>query len=180
MGAEILAFSLNKDNPDHISAEDLKELKSWVEGVEFAVEVDHSELLALEEGSAFDSNLFLLNTRELASLRSLPGSLIISMEPEDLLHFDQGSYTASGLHVKAISLSIDSPGLLMGQQGLIDKLNSFEDMRVFVDMPELENNIEKVCELLPQAGFTLSGSKELKPGYKDFYELAPVLEYLEV
>lgn len=176
MGAEILAFSLNEDNPDHISAEDLEELKSWVEGVEFAVEVDHSEVSALNS----DADLFIINAKELSSIESWQGSAILSMEPEDLPGFDPGSYMESGSQIKAISLSIDSRNLFADNEGLIDKLNSLEDIRVFVDMPDLENHIEKVCELLPQAGFTLSGSKELKPGYKDFYELAPVLEYLEV
>jgi phosphoribosylanthranilate isomerase len=168
MGVDMLGFSVIEGQPHYLSPKLFQEIRGWISGPKVVAEVygvqSHEQLTAILADYAPD--LFELSLHEYQSFRhqlSLP--CIVSVKKNEMIEvlpdYDRVPYLLldeEALSVKSSQKSPHYPILLSVTSGdsLAEKLKRY-----------------------PISGVSLNGSPELRPGFKDYNELADILELLE-
>ena len=157
MGVEMLGFLL--DTEEAISIADVKEITSWIEGCKYVAEFKTSALQEIEE---------LMQDFPFDYVQVQDQSLIPSLQ-------EKGVKIIVQCDAKEVE-SMKSVDYVLLKEPL-DKLPTTENPILYegdMDSQPLEQIVETV------AGVNLLGSEEIRPGYKDFDELADILESLEI
>lgn len=181
MGVELMGFNFNPNDPDHISEDSFKEIAGWISGVAYVGEfgdnlpeyiINTTEALGLDYIEVDKPNL-------LVHLKSLGIPVILKIDiahytdPADLGQllndyehsvtyfnlFTSGSFTEE-YWIKTTEYMMNYP-IILGYNITAKNIN------YLIDSTKLE-------------GISLKGGNELKPGYKDFDELAEILEAIEI
>ena len=158
--------------------EDIKEIQEWIEGIQVAIQAGGKDIDFSSSGLDQINPQYLIGTPSRIDGIEIEGvKKIIEIGPEFLENPE--------LSKKMVNQGTEFILILDGQEFDIRKpdiysgLNSLSPSRVFIEMPNIEGKLEELDLYPPNVGFVLSGGIEQKPGFKDFYELAPVLEYLD-
>ena len=157
MGVEMLGFLL--DTEEAITIADVKEITSWIEGCKYVAEFKTSSLEQIEKAMQdFSFDYIQIQDKTLVPALQEKGLNIIlqcnANEVESTLAVD---YLLLKEPLSELPTT-DSPILYGGD----------------MDNQSLEQIVETV------AGINLLGSEEIRPGYKDFDELADILESIEL
>jgi len=182
MGVDLIGFDIDPHHEDYLSAEAFREITEWLSGVSFVGEFTKADAHTVREVAsnyqldfiqvAQPEQLLELSTiniplilnvivdQESLSSKDLEGTLQYCQNICDYIVID-GDFDIrnENIYKSVHNLAIKFPILLGGS------LN--------------QENIQHI-DVLPIRGITLKGSDEIKPGYKDFDELADVLETLEI
>ncbi len=179
MGVQILGFAIDKENPDHIPIQDIKEIRDWVEGIEMAIQinkVDPDSLESLEND--LNPDYLIIPEQLIPEFEDSDSRLMVQLEV--LPGETKLSWMAKHAGIDGIILNLEGQELNNPDSGFFGNLNRISPFPVFIETSKLEENIEFLGNLGENIGLVMHGGKEIKPGYKDFAELAPVLEFLEV
>lgn len=183
MYVNVMGFSLEEQNENHVSPKKFKEITDWISGVEFVAEFENSHperiLTVLQEYEGFT----FIQIEEEAHLQMLMNTnygLIWKTKVSDIVDFDYYISKAKSLKDGGIVLLLDSDNLKLDLEVIkkIDQLSRFCDVLVGFDINQ--DNVEKLLNESLVKGIALKGGNEIKPGFKDFDELADILELLEV
>ncbi len=172
MGVNILGFNLDPDSENNISVQDLKMVQEWVEGVEFALEGTNK---LSDNGKEFKSlvSYFTMNAEIFKELDLDPKRVILDINCQSYPQTDMPN------NIAGLILRFDE-GELKSNLEVLEELNKKPELLVFIETPEMNKLVSELTNKWPNLGIALSGGKELRPGFKDFYELAPVLDFLEI
>ncbi|WP_194775768.1 phosphoribosylanthranilate isomerase [Pararhodonellum marinum] len=182
MYVNLLGFNLEENHSDYIDPEKFKEITNWLSGLDYVAEFEF----------AHPQNI-------LEQLKSYPSIKWIQIQEE--AHIQMLLNTSYQLIFRVVLR--DSTEL----EALISKSQSFKDQNVIIllesekmeldeasiplikelaaSAPVLlgfgihEDNVQEMIQATKAKGIALSGSKEIKPGLKDFDQLADILEVLE-
>ncbi len=175
MGVELMGFNLDPDSDQHISPEEFHAITSWISGVKLVGEV--SSLTNLNLSELIDEYpvdyIQVIGTTEL-EIGGCPLPVIIRIDRADQGHirkiFDRFGQEPAWYLLEP-NVPLDDSQLTW----CMEKAASYPMI--------LGSNIElKNLDLLLDGGFhgiSLKGGNEIRPGYKDFDELADILEALE-
>src|SRR5690606_10565510 len=87
---------------------------------------------------------------------------------------------ASGLKENDITLLLESDNLLL-EETVKSKIKELaEKVDLLLGFGITADNVENLVSELSVKGIALKAGKEIKPGFKDFDELADILEALEI
>ncbi|MBA4849867.1 N-(5'-phosphoribosyl)anthranilate isomerase [Emticicia sp. BO119] len=176
MGVELVGFVMDKFSNDFMPAEKLKEIKSWLAGVQIVGETqssDYEEIAAHLQTYEVDI-LQISDPALLPKITSLGKPIILKLESDSAYIED---------YLKLYN-SFVSYFLIEG-----DELTDFVlyhlkeyafDNPVILGFGITADNIEKILSETQIKGIALKGSHELRPGYKDYDELSEIFELLEV
>ena len=171
MGVDMMGFQFEESSRGYISPLTYQEITSWLSGPKYIGEFQNSSAkqvlsvignydLKNIEVQNFQTAHELLNEELIVGLRLLNSHEIFDLLP-------QGS-------IKQLAYVI-VPFSANWNEAQIDSLRS---KNIFIDL-SLEKDPLQVYEQYQFTGIALSGGDEIKPGLKDFDELADVLEALE-
>ncbi len=174
MGVPLLGVSLEPSVPQFVGAETFKEIRNWIVGPRWIGELDSRPLVGLT-----DYKLDFLQTsapEALGELSAYELPLILKVETTDPPSWE----TLMQTHQERVTY------FLLDPETPVDLSEDLENelLQLAARFPILlgfginPNNIERLIES-KLAGFALRGSEEEKVGYKDFDDLADVLEQLE-
>lgn len=182
MGADVIGFDIDPQSEHYLSHEKAIEIAEWLSGVEFAGEFHSAEVDKLKDvADKYPLSYLEFSHPESAGAISAMGYSAIFKtrlpeKPQDKAFRDMLVFCSS--FVDFI---------------LIDDIENIEDERVVQDLAKYcgefpmiiggdfnSNNILPLLEKVPAKGIALKGSAEIKPGYKDYDELADILEVLEI
>ena len=155
MGVQILGFNIDPSDPEHISLDTAREIMGWVSVDDFVFEcgtmsVDDILKLKKETGVSFFQIDDASNVSELKNA----DCKVILKDAE-----------STGVHPDYM--------LLEDQHNLSSSIPILRGFEVSTDeLPQILNS--KIY-----SGIALKGSIEEKPGFKDYDELADILEALE-
>lgn len=168
MGVDMLGFSVIEGQPAYISAALYQELRGWISGP-----VVVAELYGIK-----DSNL-------LSSIRADYRPDYLEISASELRHIPSSETTPLIISIN----SKEDIGAVLPYREKVAYLQVNEvDKNMVNDLPTdfaillaLHSNmdVDSVLNEYPLKGIALSGSPELRPGYKDYGDLADVLEKLE-
>lgn len=161
-----IGFNIEPNHSNHIDPATFTELAEWLSGVEFVGEItDKSTDIA----------------------EAIKGYQLNAIQVEDL-----GQITpalATGLNVSFIAQSVDEAHQAweLSEHKLNHLLLSTANIEgINPELPLLINdgfdveNLNTFLESTSAQGIVLEGGNEIRPGYKDFDELADILELLEI
>lgn len=176
MGVELVGFVMDKFSDDYMPPEKLKEIQSWLAGVQIVGETQSSD---------YDEIATLLQTYEIDILQiSDPALLpkITALEKPIILKLDADSAYMED-YLKLYN-SFVTYFLIDGQEitdFFLYHLKEYAfDNPIILGFGVTADNVQQILGEIPIQGIALKGSHELRPGYKDYDELSEILEQLEV
>ena len=180
MGVDMLGFSLNQESPDFVEEAIFREIVGWVAGVKIVGELgsrtadEAVELLSRYPVDYLQTD----NAQAVVSLATLNVPLILRA---DFAENNQSSLKeiclASQPYVDFILLESDNVVLTEYEMSFLRRLST--RYPILLGFGFGAANIHFLLEELPIKGIALRGSQEIRPGLKDFDELAEILETLE-
>jgi len=157
MGVEMLGFLLDTD--EAISVTDIREITDWIEGCTYVAEFKSSSLEEIEQ-----------------KIQDFPFDYIQIQDKSILPHLQKkGMKVILECEVKDIEEEIDVAYVLI-KGTLSDDFSIKYPVLLGGDINK--EQLEHIVDA--GVGINLLGSKEIRPGYKDFDELADILEGLEL
>ena len=178
MGVDILGFSMVESSDDYVSADDYKEIVGWVSGPKLAGEFSGASLeQIIEKNEALKFDFLQINDIDIANFLARDHKVIYALDLSGFSALDEAVSHLNKLNDDIAYVLVDSD----------EQESSFE-----VDLSKLSANHETLNgygvnadNVIQQisgsavAGIALKGSVETKPGFKDYDELADILEALE-
>lgn len=181
MGVDLIGFRLNPKNESSLSPGRFKEISSWVSGVKLVGEFGDSTPEEVKDALAqFKVDYLLISDEsQIHEFEQFDKPLIlkilISEETKDSLastfNYCSGLVDYFLLESKLKNLDKEEISFINTYASQFPILLGYG-----VDMA----NAKAIAGELKLKGISLKGSSEIRPGYKDFDELADILEVLEV
>ena len=180
MYVDLLGFSLEERTDKYIGPKEYSEITGWVSGLEFVGEFEtYSSAEILETLKEYPSIKWIEHDR-IEPLEELEGKgfgLLYKMGLEEVLRIE-----------KEVAERLSSLGIIFHLTSIHNELtdHDFEairnlsaNCRVILGVGINEANVNSLISDLNLYGISLTGGDEIKPGLKDFDELADILEALE-
>ncbi|MEM6844291.1 MAG: phosphoribosylanthranilate isomerase [Bacteroidota bacterium] len=182
MGVDILGFCLETEQSTFVEPTVFLAIREWLSGVEYMAEFptysavkikqtlsQYEEVHHLQVGSAID----------LALPPQSGASLTISVSASDYQSLGDIADVLQQYHSQVRFFVLenphDSPRLTLD-----DALRLAKQYPILLGFGVTAENALSLVEDSAIRGIALKGSNEIKPGYKDFDDLAEILEVLEV
>lgn len=184
MGVHVLGFNLEEEHPHYIDPEKYTAITEWLAGVEFAAEFDTYSSEAIEKVLADYSRIDYLqtsNTQQVASLADLQKPLIVRLDAaqyrEDIVALAD---IMRDCRQQAAYFLIENSAASPRVDLLDDLLHLSKQYPILLGFGLSADNVPSLINEYSLAGIALRGGEEVKPGYRNFDELADVLEAIEV
>lgn len=167
MGVDMLGYAVAKEHSAYIAPTLYQEIRGWISGPQSVAELyglDTADTLTaiLED---YQPDYLEVSARELALLPpDIAPRLLVAVAPGD--------------HLDTILAQRDRIAYLLVKEAHLDTLTLPDDVSVLVEL-QSGHALDTVLAHTRVNGVTLSGSPEVRPGYKDYDDLADVLEQLE-
>jgi phosphoribosylanthranilate isomerase len=177
MGVELMGFDVNPESTHFVSPEQFNAITSWVSGVKIVGEFGAYSFEQLEQVlSRYDLDYIQVSPQVADSaLLTCPIPVIVSTDQTDKTALED---TFQRFDTKPAWFLLEPPEALSAE--LLDWCTGMAQQYPII----LGTNIssETVNQLVNSgfAGIALRGGQEIRPGYKDFDQLADILEALEV
>lgn len=181
MYVDLIGFALEENSEKYVTPAQFQEITGWVSGLEFVGEFDYlSAKDALEILKSYPTITWVEHTRidDLVTLKASGYHPIYKKDLAEVRHMEAD--VASILQKEGIMFHItsnDDP-LTERDKEVITKLSKMCD--VILGAGISSENVFSLIDTLKLKGIVLEGGKEIKPGLKDFDELADILEELEI
>ncbi|MEL6559029.1 MAG: phosphoribosylanthranilate isomerase [Bacteroidota bacterium] len=180
MGVDLLGFNVVEGTPGYVDPEKFAEIAGWVVGVSYCAEIsDYYPGKELME-SLKNADISYIESTSLEILKNLTGFSKIfklTIDSENDIHQLIDSYPEADDICDYILIESDNDQLF---DQIDQSLRSVSgDARVLKAYNLTEKNVMTLNADIFN-GVALKGSEEIKPGYKDFDELAEILEALDV
>lgn len=183
MGVDMLGFSVDEEAPNYITSKKFNEIRSWIAGVKIIAEsATNNPALLLEKLEEYPVDaLQVEDPGQLAYLRSETNLPL-------LLRINVDNYNTDDLEAILSRYGSDADFFILesdADQHLNDNwLTTLK--KISTEYPillgfgiENDQNIKSLLEEIKLQGFSLRGSEEIRPGFKDFGSLMDILETLE-
>ena len=170
MGVALLGFQVVPDQPFYVAPEKYREIRGWFTGPEVVAELpDHTKISNLDQIiSDYSPDYLECGIHQFSEIRNTPAPLILSGAlPDIFLVADQLKADIDKIKYLITSAQQDFESL--------KKLCADFPVLLSVDNPKEE----AILNATGAVGISLSGSAELKAGFKDYDRLAEWLELLE-
>ena len=181
MYVDLLGFSLESEHPRSISTTQFGEITGWISGVEFVGEFEKYSVKETAETLQNYSEIKWIEHERIEVLMAFEGKglgLIYKTTLADILKMDK--VIVEKLSQSGILLHITSTDQQLNSEDLdaLKRLSTF--YKVILGTAISPDNVTHLVDELNLAGIALTGGDEIKPGLKDFDELADILEALEI
>ncbi|PLK42903.1 N-(5'-phosphoribosyl)anthranilate isomerase [Emticicia sp. TH156] len=176
MGVEMIGFVMDKFSNDYTPPEKLKEIQSWVAGVQIVGETettDYDEVIALLQNYEIDL-LQIADPGLLPRIADAGKPIILKIQAESAYLED---------YLKLYGSFVEY-FLIEGEE--LSDFFLFRLKEYAQEYPVILGfgiDAHKIHELLTDTsikGIALKGTHEIRPGYKDYDELSEILELLEI
>ena len=180
MYVDILGFCLEKGSPHFVPPIHFQEITGWISGIDYAAEFADLDAYSIERLLADYPSITWIESEDLDALVQLVPlgkKLIYRAQLEDL---DTLLPKADLLREHDIILHVTSnnKSIAIDTESSINPFTN--QLNVFLGAGITPENANSLCELPGFFGFALDSGDEIKPGLRDFDQLAAILESLEL
>ena len=180
MYVDILGFSLEEGSSNYVSPTQFQEITGWISGIDYAAEFADLDAYSIERLLADYPSITWIESEDLDALVQLVPlgkKLIYRAQLEDL---DTLLPKADLLREHDISLHVTSNNKSVAIDTESSSNPFLNQLNVFLGAGITPANASSLSELPGLYGFALDGGDEIKPGLRDFDQLAAILESLEL
>ncbi len=181
MGVEMLGFSLDPAASNYLDSATFQGITEWVAGVQVIGEVESIEaeaLTTLRSQYPIDG-LQLAHTTDWAALKSLRLTLICTVPWTDAFSLTQFEYDYQTIAPYIDYFLIESDTETLTPETGYHLAQIAEKYPLLLGFGISKGTIFQTLSAIPLKGIALKGGQEIRPGYKDFDDLAEILETLE-
>jgi phosphoribosylanthranilate isomerase len=181
MSVDLLGFALESNSEKYVSPKEFGEITGWISGLEFVGEFGDARSVDIETQLKEYPTITWVEHDRLEPLSELEGKgigLIYKMELNDVRNIELDlaiKLNSFGIIFHVISKHED---LRAEDLEMISKLS--EHCKVILGVGITSSNVVNLVKELNLYGISLDGGSEIKPGLKDFDEMADILESLEI
>jgi phosphoribosylanthranilate isomerase len=180
MYVDILGFCLEAGSAQYVSPTQFQEITGWISGIDYAGEFSDLDAYSIERLLGDYPSITWIESEDLETLlqlKPLGKKLIYRVKLEEL---DTLFPKIELLQEHEITLHVTSTteSLVIDNDSIINKFSS--QLNLFLGAGITPANANSLCELPGLYGFALDGGEEIKPGLRDFDQLAAILESLEL
>lgn len=177
-----MGFNLEDHSPNYTSPQKFQEITDWLSGPEYVGEFDNSHPDTILKTVA-NYDIRIIQIREEVHLQMLLNTSFRLMLKQTIRNHDDMLHLiaiAPSLHENDVVLLLESdlPHLTAEMMDSIRHLSGQTD--VLLGFGFTAETVEKVLDQTRVKGIALNGGDEIKPGLKDFEDLAGILEVLEL
>lgn len=182
MGADMLGFRLDPDDPLSTSQEKFNQIAEWVAGVSLAGEFYQSDSdVIIETVQRFNLDYIQINpldfTRDIIELK-IP--IIIEFQLNNHASHE-GFHDFMERSAQDVAYFLfTAPNDEVAQKKMNLVMDLAGDFPVLLGCGVNEHNVTAILDNSSLKGIALNGGAEIKPGFKDYSGLAEILEMLEV
>jgi phosphoribosylanthranilate isomerase len=180
MYVDVLGFSLEEGSRHYVSPSQFQEITGWISGADYAAEFTDSDAYTIERKLADYPGINWIESSDLDTLiqlKNLGKELIYQVRMEEIESITPKIELLNPhqitLHLTSIENTLTIDNKLVVEE-LASKVNLFLGFGIH---PE---NASMLSEIPGLAGLALDGGDEIKPGLRDFDQLATILENLEL
>lgn len=172
MSVDMIGFDFNSSSDNFTSPEKFKEIAEWLSGVDFVGEFDGVSAKEIEQSNALDDIRYIQvdDINILNQIAHLPKEFILKTS------VDQLTEIGTQAPLSYIIIAGDEE-LTLAQKETIKSITS--TYKILVGTGIDANNSEDIVNFTNAKGISLVGGNEIRPGYKDYDELADILEALD-
>ncbi|MCX6351956.1 MAG: hypothetical protein NTX03_08845 [Bacteroidetes bacterium] len=184
VGAAFIGFNFNPESPRFIDPEKFKEIAGWLHGSEFIIEWDSTPFEDIStQMEELQLSWLQLNFYDVAAIKLLSDFNLIQNINLDSSHdpFKEIEDIADDVEYFLLRFE-DSKNqeTFLANPGSMQSLkNICQQHPCFLDFHFTEANLLSMIETIKPYGINLKGGNEIRPGYKDFDEMAGLVELLE-
>lgn len=181
MYVDLLGFDLSKKSSKFLSPQQFSEITGWLSGVEFVGEFhgeslnEITETLAEYEGIQWVEHS---NLEVLKALQSKGFKIILKFDISGIKSLKKEWIEELSKHELILHITSKNSPLSTQERSLIKTLS--QSSKVILGSGISPESVRELLTELSLQGIALNGGEEIKPGLKDFDELADILEQLEV
>lgn len=180
MYVDILGFCFEEGSPHYVSPTQFQEITGWISGIDYAGEFAEEDAYTIERTLADYPGITWIESGDvdtLVELKSLGKKLIYRVKIEEL---DTLLPKIELLRENEITLHLTSAKKSIAID-VESSMNQFlNQLNLFLGAGISPANATSLCELPGLYGFALDSGDEIKPGLRDFDQLAAILESLEL
>ena len=178
---DVLGFNLEESSQKFLNPTQYEEITGWVSGLEFAAEFETEEADIIQLKLEKYPNITWIQHQRLDTLLKLKDTgknLIFQADIAELAHIE--SQVAEKLQSEGVYLLLKADHEKLNKDELTTISILAKSIQVILGSGISAFNVKKLVDDLGLFGISLEGGEEIKPGLKDFDELADILEELEV
>ncbi len=195
MGVDMLGFALEADNPDFITPEKYAEIIGWISGVQFVGEFEASNLEQIKtilenypvNALQITNDSIIEQIQRKKKKENLEGFIPIILKigimttfcDIDDLHGLCGEYEKTVDYFLLEHLD-KKPDDVFSEWELGHLLKLTAKFPIILGCCVNKNNVNDLIDNYNIAGISLKGGTEIRAGYKDFDDLAEILEVIEI
>ncbi|WKN44645.1 phosphoribosylanthranilate isomerase [Tunicatimonas pelagia] len=182
IGVDILGFCFESTHEKFIEPTAFLAISEWLSGVQYMAEFPTYSFQQIEESLALYEKVQHIqtdNSPELPFLQSRKESASLSLDAGKYKSLGEIADTLQDCHQEVTYFVLENPHN-SANLTLDDALHLAEQYPILLGFGITPENILSLVDNSAIAGIALKGSEEIKPGYKDFDDLAEILEVLEV
>ncbi len=180
MYVDLLGFSLEEKSDKYVHPTQFAEITGWVSGLEFAGEFEtmkSDEVLKLVQDYPGVTWIEHSSIKELIDLIDKGYGLIFKLNLDEVSGISHDDLELLKGKRVIFNLTKNDEELSREDKAFIFDLS--QEAKVILGAGISADSIHKTLEEFGLAGIALAGGEEIKPGLKDFDELADILEALE-
>ncbi|GAB3657641.1 hypothetical protein GCM10028791_30230 [Echinicola sediminis] len=183
MYVNLMGFNLEENNKDYMSPEKFKELTEWLSGLDYVGEFEetHPDKI-LEIIKQYDGLEYIQVSEEfhLQMLVNTSFKIIWNKSVDSTEDLRELIAKSASLKSNGVTLLLDSSSLEINKE-VTELLKELSDKcTVLLGFGLDADSVEDTLKETGVDGIAMKGGDEIKPGLKDFDELADILEALEV
>ncbi|WP_339902501.1 phosphoribosylanthranilate isomerase [uncultured Cyclobacterium sp.] len=184
MYVDLMGFSLEKDSEYYVNPTAFKEITDWLSGLEYVAEFSNShpaqilETMTQYEGFSY---IQLEERLHLPMLKNTSYGLIFKSTVNKEADLDELLDYAVTLKENNVMLNLEADKALEINPQLHEKLKSIaEKCDLLLGFGFDDQNIDRLLDQTRIKGISMKAGHEIRPGIKDFDEMADILEALEI
>ena len=180
MYVDVLGFSLEEETPHYISPSQFQEITGWISGADYAAEFTDSDAFIIERRLADYPGINWIESSDLdtlVQLKDLGKELIYRVTMEEIESIFPKIDVLNKQHI-TLHLTSNENKLSIDNEVFIKELAS--KVKLLLGFGINPENASLLAEIPGLAGLAMDGGDEIKPGLRDFDQLASILENLEL
>ena len=182
MYVHLMGFSLEKYNKNYLSPDKFNELTDWLSGLEYVAEFETAHpgnILEIIKGYPGITYIQIQEKAHLQMLVNTGYAMILAQEIRDVDDILQLIAIVPSIKEYEVTLLLNGDSLDLPPEFIPHIRALAEEVNVLLGFGIHVDTVGEVLEQTKVKGIALSGGDEIKPGFKDFDDLADILEALE-
>jgi phosphoribosylanthranilate isomerase len=177
MGVDMIGFNIDRKSPHFVGEDKYREIRGWISGVQIVGEVgvcEEAEIRSLIEQFHVD----LVQTSSVDTFKALKKMQFPAIFKAYLYEYETLEFLKMD-KMHPDYLLVEKHGEDISDMESSQLRHLCVEFNVLLGFGVTAENVEKLMESYDLTGFALFGGDEVRPGYREFDDLADILEKLE-